>query len=112
MDHAYRQGTGGRPCQRRATMLPSLREMAVLLFAWMYGRLAWLLEDALKRRQETGHLHVPQPTAVVFLEAAADGAAASGTFDGLRDTALGWRADLSKRWPEVQPLALYPAFAG
>jgi hypothetical protein len=110
MDHAYRQAL--------AAALPAagddavfMQEMAVLLFTWMYGRLAWLLEEALREDKKWG-ISTYRSRLLWYLEAAADGAAASGTFNGLRDTALRWRADLGKRWPEVQPLALYPAFAG
>jgi hypothetical protein len=110
MDHAYRQAL--------AAALPVsgddaafLQEMAILLFTWMYGRLAWLLEDALREDKKWG-ISTYRSRLLWYLEAAADGAAASGTFNGLKDTVLSWRADLGKRWPEVQPLALYPAFAG
>jgi Phosphotransferase enzyme family len=110
MDRAYRQAL--------AAALPAalddvafMQEMAILLFTWMYGRLAWLLEDALKEDKKWG-ISTYRSRLLWYLEAAADGATASGTFNGLRDTALRWRAELGKRWPEVQPLALYPAFAG
>ena len=110
MDSVYRQAL--------AAALPAavddaafMQEMAVLLFTWMFGRLAWLLEDALKEDKKWG-ISTYRSRLLWYLEAAADGAAASGTFNGLRDTALRWRADLGKRWPEVRPLALYPAFAG
>ena len=45
------------------------------------------------------------------LQAAADSARLVGLLNGLRDTALRWRAELGERWHESEPLALYPAFS-
>ena len=47
-----------------------------------------------------GHLHVSQPPAVVSRGGGRE-RRRFGTFNGLRDTALRWRADLGQRWPEV-----------
>jgi hypothetical protein len=108
MDDAYRQAL--------AAALPDagddtafVQEMAVLLFLRMFASLSWLLKGALKEDTKWG-ISTYRSRLLWHLEAAADGASAAGIFNGLRDVAIRWRMDLGNRWPEVQPLALYPAF--
>jgi hypothetical protein len=109
MDRAYRQALAAA-LPAAADDAAFAREMTVLLFTRMFASLSWLLEGALKEDTKWG-ISTHRARLLWHLEAAADGAAASGTFTDLRDAALRWRADLGKRWPETQPLALYPAFA-
>jgi hypothetical protein len=85
-------------------------EMAILMFARMFGSLSWLLDGALKEETRWG-IATRRSRLLWYLEAAADGTRRAGSLYGLRDTALRWRAELGTRWPDCQPLALYPAFA-
>ncbi len=108
MDDAYRQALAAAlPEARDDTAF--IQEIAVLLFTRMFASLSWLLEGALKEDTKWG-ISTYRSRLLWHLEAATDGARAAGVFNGLRDVAIRWRMDLGNRWPEVQPLALYPAF--
>jgi hypothetical protein len=85
-------------------------EMAILLFARLFASLSWLLEDALKEDRSWG-ISTIRARLLWYLEAAIAGAEAGGVLNDLAQTVAQWRADLAGRWPEVKPLALYPAFA-
>ncbi len=85
------------------------QEMAMLLFARMFASQAWLLERAL-REDATWGISTNRPRLLRHLDAAIAGAEDVAILAGLRATAIRWREDLGRRWPSVQPLALYPAF--
>ncbi|MPZ33464.1 MAG: phosphotransferase [Rhodospirillales bacterium] len=109
MDDTYRRALG--------VALPAVAddavfhgEMAILLFARLFGSLSWLLEGALNEDTRWG-ISTRRSRALWHLQAAADSARLVGLLDGLRDTALRWRAELGERWPESEPLALYPTFS-
>lgn len=86
------------------------RETAILLFARMFGSLSRLRDDALQEDTRWG-IAMRRSRLLWYLEAAADGVRPADSLDDLRATAMRWRAELGKRWPDCQPLALYPAFA-
>lgn len=85
------------------------KEMAMLLFVRMFASQSWLLESALREDVKWG-VSTNRPRLLWQLEAAIAGAEGVAALDGLRATAMRWRNDLGRRWPETQPLALYPAF--
>ena len=108
MDRAYRE--------RLAPALPIAgedpvfrREMAILLFARLFASLSWLLEGALQEDRPWG-ISTHRPRVLWHLDAAIAGATDVPLLAGLRAVAAGWRDDLARRWPETEPLALYPAF--
>lgn len=108
MDRAYRAALGeALPDARDDAVIA--RELALLLFTRLFASLAWLLEDALKTDERWG-ISTNRARLLWHLEAAGAGAEAAGTLGGLAATARRWRAELGARWPEVEPLALYPAF--
>jgi hypothetical protein len=109
MDLAYLSALGpSLPAARDSTAFRA--EMASLLFVRMFASLSWLLEKALKEDTVWG-ISTHRARLLWHVEAAIAGSDASDTLPGLHAAALRWRADLGARWPETQPLALYPAFA-
>lgn len=87
------------------------REMAAILFASLFVSLLWRLDRALAEDESWGTSTV-RSRVLWYLEAAIAGAHEADALPGLRDVASRWRAELGARWPDSQPLALYPAFAG
>jgi len=85
------------------------QEMAILLFVRMFASLSWLLEEALQEDRRWG-ISTNRPRLLWHLDAAIAGAADVPMLTGLRTTAMAWRDDLTRRWPESEPLPLYPAF--
>jgi Ser/Thr protein kinase RdoA (MazF antagonist) len=85
------------------------QEMAMLLFVRVLASQAWLLERALREDVAWG-IATNRPRLLWHLDAAIAGAEGVASLDGLSATAMRWRDDLGQRWPDAQPLALYPAF--
>lgn len=85
------------------------QEMAMALFVRMFASQAWLLESALREDSPWG-ISTNRARLLWHLEAAIAGADGIPTLTGLRATAMRWRNDLGRRWPDTQPLALYPPF--
>ena len=85
------------------------QEMAMLLFVRMLAIQAWLLERALSEDVIWG-ISTNRPRLLWHLDATIAGAERVPLLAGLRATAMRWRDDLGRRWPDAQPLALYPAF--
>ena len=85
------------------------QEMAMLLFVRMLAIQAWLLERALSEDVIWG-ISTNRPRLLWHLDATIAGAERVPLLAGLRATAMRWRNDLGRRWPDAQPLALYPAF--
>jgi hypothetical protein len=83
--------------------------MAMVLFTRTFASQAWLLDRAL-REDSTWGISTNRPRLLWHLEAAIAGAEGIPVLAGLRATAMRWRDDLGRRWPDAQPLALYPAF--
>jgi hypothetical protein len=78
---------------------------------WLLNTLAWHLEPALKEDRNWGIAGLRQRI-LTRLEAFAITAEEFGRFPAVHETAGHLRDTLSKRWPEIQPLPLYPAFQG
>jgi hypothetical protein len=78
---------------------------------WLLNTLAWHLAPALKEDRNWGIAGLRQRI-LARLEAFALTAEEFGGFPAVHETAGHLRATLSKRWPEIQPLPLYPAFQG
>jgi len=76
---------------------------------WLLNTLAWHLEAALKEDRNWGIAGLRQRI-LARLEAFAIAAEEYGRFPALLETAGHLRDTLSQRWPEIQPLPLYPAF--
>lgn len=108
MDHAYREALGAAlPLVHDDRVFHE--EMAILQFARLFGSLGWLLDKALAEDRPWG-LSTYRCRILWYLDAAARGAEQAGVLGQLADTVRRWRADLGVRWPEVEPLALYPTF--
>ena len=109
MDLAYREALGrALPLARDDRAFRE--EMAIAQFARLFGSLAWLLDKALAEDRPWG-ISTYRCRILWYLDAAARGAEQADVLGELADTARRWRADLGARWPEAEPLALYPAFA-
>ena len=78
---------------------------------WLLNTLAWHLEPALKEDRDWGIAGLRQRI-LARLEAFAITSEEFGHFPAVHETAGNLRDTLSKRWPEIQPLPLYPAFQG
>jgi hypothetical protein len=81
----------------------------MLLFVRMFASHAWLLERALSEDVTWG-ISTNRPRLLWHLDAAIAGAEGVAMLEGMRTAAIRWRDDLGRRWPDTQPLALYPAF--
>jgi len=78
---------------------------------WLLNTLAWHLEPALKEDRNWGIAGVRQRI-LARLEAFMIASEEYRRFPAVHETAGHLRDTLSKRWPEIQPLPLYPAFQG
>jgi hypothetical protein len=83
-------------------------QMAMMLFVRLFASQAWLLERALREDVSWG-ISTYRPRLLWHLEATIAASEDAG-LDGLHATAVRWRDDLARRWPDTAPLALYPAF--
>jgi aminoglycoside/choline kinase family phosphotransferase len=85
------------------------RESAIVTVIWLFGCLAWLLEDALKADGKWG-ISTGRSRILHYLDVAIRFSNDAGVLPAARQTASAWLEDLQGRWPSCQPLALYPAF--
>lgn len=84
-------------------------ESAIISMIWMFGALAWLLEDALKQDHDWG-IAKNRSRILHYLSEAIRRSADADILAGTRQTVSAWRDDLQNRWPSTEPLAVYPAF--
>ena len=85
--------------------------MAHVCGFWMSNTLNWLLSRADKKDSKWGIATV-RPRIMARLEAFIHTAEQTNLLPGFRGTASRLHDTLSKRWADVEPLPLYPAFRG
>ena len=85
-------------------------EMVAILFASLFGSLSWQLEPTLAEDTRWG-ISSRRSRILWYLDAAIAGARQADRLPDLCEVATRWRRELGARWPDSQPLALYPAFA-
>jgi len=105
IDLAYREALGDSVPATAAFRL----ESAIIAVIWLFGSLAWLLEDALKTDSTWG-ISTRRSRILHYLDVAIRMSTDADVLPGTRQTASDWLDDLRGRWPSSQPLALYPAF--
>ncbi len=76
---------------------------------WLLNTLEWQLRNALKKDGQWG-ISTFRPRVLARLEAFITTSEEFGHLPAMRDTAARLLAVLSKRWPDTEPLPLYPAF--
>ncbi|WAS96422.1 phosphotransferase [Nannocystis punicea] len=83
--------------------------LAVMSGYWLIASLAWLLERAIEADSDWG-IATTRSRILARLEAFITAATAFDRLPALRGTADALLEQLHRRWPESQPLPLYPAF--
>jgi hypothetical protein len=87
-------------------------ELAHMAAVWLFTSLAWRLDAALGE-DDTGKWGTwsVRGRLLWYLDFVIEMAGAADVLPGITVAAQGWRAELRRRWPDVLPLGLYPAFA-
>jgi hypothetical protein len=86
-------------------------ELTYLAAVWLFSCLAWRLDGALKDDTRWGIWSI-RGRLLWYLEAVIVMTAAAGVVPGINEAASRWLAELRRRWPDAEPLGLYPAFRG
>jgi hypothetical protein len=109
VDDVYRtELAAAMPIARDATAYRT--ELAHVAAIWLFESLSWRLDAALADDATWGIWSV-RGRLLWYLEAVIGMTASAGLLPGINATARGWLAELRRRWPEAEPLGLYPAFA-
>jgi hypothetical protein len=85
-------------------------ELAYVAAIWLFTCLSWRLDAALVDDARWGIWSI-RGRLIWYLEAVIEMTASVGVLPGINAAAQGWLAGLQCRWPEAEPLGLYPAFA-
>ena len=86
------------------------REYAVAVVVRMFASLEWHLESALKSDSTWG-IATKRNRILWHLHAAVEAMQRAEALPGFRRAFQTWLTDLGNRWPDVQPLPVFPAFA-
>jgi hypothetical protein len=86
-------------------------EMAYVAAIWLFTRLSWRLDQALKDDTQWG-IWSERGRLLWYLAFVIARTGTADVLPGLNAAAQGWLAELRGRWPDAKPLGLYPAFAG
>jgi hypothetical protein len=84
-------------------------EAAYMSAVWLFTCLSSRLGDALAADESWGIWSI-RGRLLWYLEAVIAASEAAHVLPGINRAARAWLADLHDRWPDVQPLGLYPAF--
>ena len=85
-------------------------ESAIAVVIRLFASLEWHLDPALKGDSTWG-IATKRNRILWHLQAAIAATQRSGSLAGLRRVFHTWLTDLENRWPDVQPLPVFPAFA-
>ncbi len=85
-------------------------EYAIAVVVRLFGSLEWHLEAALKGDSTWG-IATLRNRILWHLQAAIEATERAQSMPNLRSVAQSWLTDLARRWPDAEPLPLYPAFA-
>jgi hypothetical protein len=86
------------------------REYAIAVVVRLFASLEWHLDSALKSNSTWG-IATNRNRILWHLQAAIEALRRADTLPGLRRVFQGWLTNLENRWPDVPPLAVFPAFA-
>jgi len=86
------------------------REYADAVVVSLFASLEWHLGSALKGDSTWG-IATNRNRIPWHLQAAIEATQRSASLPGLRRVLQAWLTNLENRWPDVQPLAVFPAFA-
>jgi hypothetical protein len=86
------------------------REYAVATLVRLFGTLEWHLETALKGDSTWG-IATLRNRILWHLQVAIEAMERAEVLPGSQRAAQAWLSDLRQRWPDVQALPVYPAFA-
>jgi hypothetical protein len=76
----------------------------------LFTCLSWRLDAALADDAKWGLWSI-RGRLVWYLDAIIEMTTAADVLPGIRAAAQGWLGELRRRWPEAEPLGLFPAFA-
>jgi Phosphotransferase enzyme family len=85
-------------------------ECAYMTVAWLLFALDWRYEEAVREDAQWGVASL-RSRLLWYLEACIDATGKARVLPGIHAAAAVWLADLHRRWPRSNPLAVYPAFA-
>jgi hypothetical protein len=85
-------------------------ELVYAATTWLFTCLSWRLEEALKEDSTWGIWSI-RGRLLWYLQAVIDMTACADVLPGINGAAHGWLSELQRRWPDAEPLGLYPAFA-
>jgi hypothetical protein len=86
------------------------REYAVAVVVRLFVSLEWHLDTALKDDSIWG-IATLRNRILWHLQAAIEATQRADALPGLHRIFQSWRTDLGNRWPDIQPLPIFPAFA-
>jgi phosphotransferase family enzyme len=85
-------------------------ELTYMAAVWLFTSLSWRLDQALERDERWGIWSI-RGRLLWYLEAVIEMTDAARVLPGINKVAQDWLAELRRRWPDVDPLGLYPGFA-
>lgn len=85
-------------------------EAAYMSAAWLFTGLSWRLGEALEGDDRWGICSI-RGRLLWYLETVIQMTQEADVLPGIRQAASKWATELSRRWPDAQPMGLYPAFA-
>jgi hypothetical protein len=109
VEQAYRDAVADAIPQARADA-EFHREYAVAVIVRLFASLESHLDAALKSDSIWG-IATKRDRILWHLQSAIEATRRSASLPGLRSVLQTWLTDLGERWPDVQPLAVFPAFA-
>ena len=77
---------------------------------WLLTSLSWRLDQAFERDERWGISSI-RGRLLWYAEAVIEMTDAAQVLPGINRAAQGWLSELRRRWPDVDPLGLYPGFA-
>ncbi|HLB97853.1 MAG TPA: phosphotransferase [Acetobacteraceae bacterium] len=109
VEQAYRDAVADAIPQAR-TDVEFHREYAVAVVVRLFASLEWHLDSALKSDSTWG-IATKRNRILWHLQSAIEATQRSASLPGLRSILQTWLTNLENRWPDVQPLPVFPAFA-
>jgi hypothetical protein len=85
-------------------------ELTYMAAVWLLTSLSWRLDQALERDERWGIWSI-RGRLLWYVEAVIEMTDAAHVLPGVNRTARDWLSELRRRWPDVDPLGLYPGFA-
>jgi hypothetical protein len=109
VEQAYRDAVAGA-IPEAGDAAAFRREYAVAMTVRLFGSLEWDLDAALKGDSAWGRATL-RNRILWHLQATIEAMERAAALPGSHRVAQAWLTDLGERWPDVQTLSVYPAFA-